>query len=297
MFAEMGTTPFDPLEANLLDLMHELRGTQIRLILGGGYGLYLKQRHLRGTGERTLLDSLPDARSTRDLDLFLRTEIIADPDRTRLLAAALDRLGCQPVETARYFQFARRFLVSGEWREVKFDILTGPAHPTVDIRRIRRDPRRWRPRGEKIRLHAHPTPEAIAIEEDLIEIPLDGQRTTGQPHRASIFLPQPFTYALMKLFAFRDRKDDTAEDFGRHHALDLYTIVAMATEAEWGTATRLSRAYREESAVREASNIVQQYFSRIESIGTIRLREHPQFSPALDLPGFVSALAELFSRV
>jgi hypothetical protein len=288
-------TPFDLLEANLLDLLYQLSGAEIRLILGGGYGLYLKQRHVRKTGERTLLTSFPEARSTNDLDIFLRTEIIADPYRTRLVAAALEHLNCRPVARVEYLQFTRSFAVSGEQREVKFDILTGPAHPAVDISRIKRDSRRWRPRGGKIPLHARPTPEAIAIEEDLVEIHLDGRRTTGQPHRASIFLPQPFTYALMKLFAFRDRKDDPAKDFGRHHALDLYTIIAMATEREWDTAARLSQTYHEESAVREAGNIVQEHFSRPESIGTIRLREHPQFTPSLDLPGFASALTELFS--
>src|SRR5262249_40989615 len=155
------------------------------------------------------------------------------------------------------------------------------------------DSRRWRPRGEKVALHARHTPEAVAIEEELVEIHLRGQRTTGEPHDAVIFLPQPFTYALMKLYAFHDRQDDAGKDFGRHHALDLYSVIATATEAEWPTAVRLSHSYREEAAVREAGSIVQQFFSRLDSMGTVRLREHPQFSSDLDLPGFASALTEL----
>jgi hypothetical protein len=189
--------PLDLLEANLLDLLYELRGADFRLILGGGYGLALKHRQLRDSGARTLLATFPEARSTNDLDLFLRTEIVADPHRTRLLAAALHRLGCRPVQTARYYQFVRTVPVLAEAREVKFDILTGPAHPAVDSRRIRMDPRRWRPRGEKVPLHARHTPEAVAIEEALLEIPLHGQRTGGEPYDAAILLPQPFTYALM----------------------------------------------------------------------------------------------------
>src|SRR2546428_1493149 len=118
--------PEELLEANLLDLLFELRDADIRLILGGGYGLNLKHRYIRETGARTLLQPFPEARSTNDLDLFLRTEIIADPRRTRLLAEALQRLGCRPVESARYFQFIRTVPLLGEAREVKFDILTGP---------------------------------------------------------------------------------------------------------------------------------------------------------------------------
>jgi len=71
-------------------------------------------------------------------------------------------------------------------------------------------------------------------------------------------------------------------------------IVAMATEAEWTTATRLSRTYRQEAAVRDAGAIVREYFSSPNVVGTIRLREHPQFTTAADLPGFTSALMELF---
>ena len=40
------------------------------------------------------------------------------------------------------------------------------------------------------------------------------------------------TYILMKLFAFRGRKDDPAKGMAQHHALDLYRVVAMLTEDE-----------------------------------------------------------------
>ena len=35
-----------------------------------------------------------------------------------------------------------------------------------------------------------------------------GRRSTGDDYEARVCLPQAFPYALMKLFAFRDRKDD-----------------------------------------------------------------------------------------
>ena len=66
-----------PLITSVLDLNAALGGNA-DLLLGGGLGLYLKQEHLRRTGARTLLplDRLPPARTTQDIDLFLRAEVI-----------------------------------------------------------------------------------------------------------------------------------------------------------------------------------------------------------------------------
>ncbi len=284
----------DLLQASLLDLLYELRDQEIRLIVGGGYGLYLKQRHLRETGDRTLLQLFPEARSTNDLDLFLSTEVLADSRRARLMADALARLGCAPVEGARYLQFVRSVPTAWGVREVKFDLLTGPPHPAVDLRLIKRDSRRWRPRGEKIPLHAHPAPEAVGLEDEPLEISLRGRRTNGEEFVGSIFLPQPFTYTLMKLTAFWDRKDDPDKDLGRHHALDLYTILATTTEQEWDTACRVYREHQYEDAVQAAGTVVRIYFSGPEALGALRLREHPLASGGLDLDGFLSALHDLF---
>ncbi len=44
----------------------------------------------------------------------------------------------------------------------------------------------------------------------------------------------PYTFSMMKLFAFKDRLDDAEKEFGRYHTLDLYTIMATTTEKEWG---------------------------------------------------------------
>jgi len=39
----------------LLDLLHEVQDTDIKLIIGGGYGIYLKTEHVQRVGMRTLL--------------------------------------------------------------------------------------------------------------------------------------------------------------------------------------------------------------------------------------------------
>jgi hypothetical protein len=49
----------------------------------------------------------------------------------------------------------------------------------------------------------------------------------------------------MKLFAFRDRLSDEDKEFGRYHALDLYTIIATTTEKEWELAPKLRDLHKD----------------------------------------------------
>jgi hypothetical protein len=71
--------------------------------------------------------------------------------------------------------------------------------------------------------------------------PTSGTRSDGRRARSEVAIPQAFSYAMMKLFAFRDRKDDAEKEFAQHHALDMYRIIAMLTEtsesAKQGTST------------------------------------------------------------
>ena len=90
---------------------------------------------------------------------------------------------------------------------------------------------------------------------------------------------------MMKLFAFRDRLDDPDKEFGRYHALDLYTILATTTEEEWEYALQLRDQHK---------NLVSDYFSAPERLGMIRLRESPYYRPELQLGKFMSVLQELF---
>ena len=58
----MSTMP--ALQTALLDLLNEVRGTAVKLIIGGGYGIYLKTDYVRQTGARTLFREWPESRST-----------------------------------------------------------------------------------------------------------------------------------------------------------------------------------------------------------------------------------------
>jgi hypothetical protein len=80
--------PLDPLTTALLDLQHEL-GDQEPLTVGGGFGLFLKRRHLEARGARLLFDELPEPRATNDLDLFIRAEVLASYARTHRIKEAI----------------------------------------------------------------------------------------------------------------------------------------------------------------------------------------------------------------
>jgi hypothetical protein len=281
----------DQLTASLLDFLYELEGRGIPITVGGGFGLYLKRRHLAATGERTLFDRLPEPRSTNDLDLFLRAEVLADLSRTREVAEAIRRLGYEAVEEAKFLQWRRRVLVAGIDQEVKIDVLVGPLGEFREKLHVKEP--RVRPKGS-IEFHAHTVEEALHIEDKPLSVPVAGTRSTGEPARGTVFIPQAFPYLMMKLHAFDDRKEDQDKDQGRYHALDLYTIVGMMTEAEYQRAKELGTALVGDEHFRRACTIVRDHFAGRTALGVLRLREHPLFREEYLLDEFASILREIF---
>lgn len=283
------------LRVALLDLLYATRDADLKLILGGGYGLYLRQEHVRASGVRTLLAEWPEARSTNDLDLFLRPELLIDSRKVKPLAEALKNLGYKVVEGAEKYQFVIAGPSGGRAGSLRVDLLTGPQscfHGTG----VHADERRVRPKPS-VGLHAHPVDEALTLEEGLMPVTIDGKTSHGDLHHAEIYLPHAFTFAMMKLFAFRDRFSDQDKDFGTYHALDIYTIFATTSEPEWEMALKWSEQRRSDAMVIEAAEIVHRYFTSQTSAGMLRLQESPYARPELQLDDFVSALHELFPSV
>ena len=95
------------LRTALLDLLWELQGTGINLIVGGGYGIFLKTIYVRERNLRTLLAEQPEVRSTNDLDLFLRPELLIQPGKLIPFSSAIEKLGYKVIETARNYQFIK----------------------------------------------------------------------------------------------------------------------------------------------------------------------------------------------
>lgn len=217
----------EPLVTALLDLAHELPDLPKPLLIGGGFGLYMKQRQLEEHDIQTLIpgEFWPPARATEDIDLFVPIEIIVSEAHMQSIRSALDRLGY--VSDVDFLQFTRQ-TPNGP---VKLDFLIGDI-PRQHRSKVKISLPRVRPKGG-VNLHAYLTPEALALESHPFEITLRGARASGETSEVKICIPNPFTYLLMKLHAFRDRVDDQNKQMARHHAVDVYRIVAMLTRGEF----------------------------------------------------------------
>jgi hypothetical protein len=285
-------TTMPDLQTALLDLLHEVRGTEIRLIIGGGFGIYLKMDHVRQLGLRTLLREWPEPRSTNDLDLFLRPDLLIESAKLKPLAEALAKLSYKVVPGAEKYQFVKLGPGGIQAGSIKIDILTGPQR-SFQGTKVKTDARRIRP-SPSVGIHAHPVDKVPTLLEGLLQEKLEGRLSSGKSWEAEIFLPHSYTFLMMKLFAFRDRVEDADKEFGRYHALDMYTILATTTEAEWRYALKLRDQQGNEPSMMQAGRLVSKHFSALDRFGMIRLRESPYYRPELQLEEFMSALQELF---
>ncbi len=286
---------FDLLATSLLDLLLEIQDSGTVPIVGGGYGIYLKREHVQRLQMRTLLEHLPDARATNDIDLFLQTDLLASPDRAARIAEGLARLNYAVIDRHRYWQFVKRYTNVEPAREVKIDLLTRtPPRDQEELLRV--DARRVKPL-RSLGLHGRHTPEAFAVEENPSLVAVEGSHSDGKMAQGSVLVPNAWPWLMMKLFAYRDHQDNkrgAARGFGSHHALDLYSIIAMMSEEEYQMARELQSAYREHPLALEAKRIVDAHFSRIDRPGVLRLRELAGPVPSAELEQFLSVLEELF---
>lgn len=281
----------DPLLEQLRHFAEKLAEKNIRIIVGGGYGLLLKANHIRRLEVPTRLEEIPIARSTGDIDVFLTTEVITHRNNMDAIRQSLDELGYSPVPGAEFYQFFRKIDIAGVPRNVKFDFLAAPVLGE-QAKKVKVDIRRIRPRGTtETPMHAHTTPEAVTIEEHLISVDIG---ESGQPIR--VFLPHPFSYTLLKLFALRDQKDNEAKEFGRHHAFDIYTTWAMMMEEELVQAEKLRTQYADTDIISEAINIANTLFVDENAKGMIRLKEHARIEQVelVEIGEFIKDIRTLF---
>ena len=145
-------------------------------------------------------------------------------------------------------------------------------------------------------MHAHTTPEAFTIEEHLLAVNIG-----GLDKRIEVFLPHPFSYVLLKLFALRDLMYESKKEFGRHHAFDIYSTWAMMTEEEFEQAEQLRVMYNNVGVMVEAVEIARGLFGNETAMGMIRLREHARIQniDLLESSDFIKDISTLFgtSRV
>jgi hypothetical protein len=285
----------DVLRTNLLDLLHALGDDAHRILLGGGYGLYLKQLHLAEAGVRTLIDVelWPSPRATEDLDLMLPADFVGDSRSMTSLRAVLDKLGYKVKEGAEYEQFVRTITNT---QAVKIDLLTAQLGVLQDFSTIKADRRRASPvAATRPKLHAHPTDGALSLTEAPAVLEVPGKLSSGQAFAGKVMIPDPFNYLLMKLTAYRDRRDDPDKDLGRHHALDVFRIVAMLTEPEYDRVHTNLQAFTNDAQVRSCVALVRSDFASDTARGVLAMREHQLWQNNSQLPVFLETLLGLMS--
>ena len=280
------------LRTSLLDLLNLLGSDTKGIFLGGGYGLYLKQLHLAESGIRTLISSIvrPAPRATQDIDLMLSAEWVADARSMGAVRAALDKLDYKVIKGSEYLQFSKMI---GDTQEVKLDLLTVQYEALKDNPAIIADKekRRARPKAEnRPKLHAHPTDGALTLTDSPLVIEVAGTLTNGQNIIMPVAIPHPFNYLLMKLTAYRDRRNDSNKDLGRHHALDIFRIIAMLTRPEYDYVQENLKKYADDSQVHSCVDILRSDFESSSSSGILAMREHPIWRNDQQLSDFLKTL-------
>lgn len=268
-------TPFNSLGMHLLDLLKELDGYDIPLILVGGFGLFLRRECQLSSGAKTIYSPVPNTRSTEDFDALLKLNVLADVPKMQALRDALSHLNYEVIKGAEKYQFIKLGTEENGRRSVKVDLLA--RKPEADDPQLTHDSRRIGPLRKNNPVHAHVTPEAIAVEEGLLRVTLNGYCTSGESYAGDVFLANPYALCLMKLFAFRDeeeeKKGEGRQAYARKHAQDIATIIALLTEAEYSRLSDYQVMFANHVIVQEANDIVYRYFSASEQAGLLRLRE------------------------
>jgi hypothetical protein len=99
----------------------------------------------------------------------------------------------------------------------------------------------------------------------------------------------------MKLTAFRDRRTDANKDLGRHHALDIFRIVAMLTEPERDHIRENLRRFTGNAQVHSCRQLVRTDFATATAPGLLAMRQHQLWQNDDQILLFIEMLTGLFS--
>lgn len=236
------------IEPSLIELLRHAEQSNVRLVVAGGLGIYLKRRwvvlQIEEHGRKSLFSSFPDARTTEDIDAFLSLQIFERPARATF-RAMLRKLGYSP--RTNYYQFDKPLDGASE-AKVVLDLLaprgTGPNIKNNKPPRIGPKDNRDSPPDEQ--LHAHETPEAFAIECGPQELSLTWHDPHGDIHAYKVTVPHPFASLCMKVKAAYDYQFGPAEKRkkdGHKHAFDVYLLTAMLSPDEYEESRNYARQH------------------------------------------------------
>jgi hypothetical protein len=79
----------------------------------------------------------------------------------------------------------------------------------------------------------------------------------------------------------------------RHHAMDVYRIIAMITPEEDSVVGALAAKHFDHPKAVEARRVVGEHFASPDSLGILRLREHQLFFSRMNLDRFREELSAI----
>jgi hypothetical protein len=249
------------------------------VLIAGGYGLYLKQMWLRSNPETPTLvplESWKDAspRSTKDIDLAIGLDLIADRETQERVIAILDQ---------NEFKAKTKYWAWEKHASGGHNILVelhapspkaGSVNPYIEGGRVKRRSSsiEGAPTEEK-KIHAKHNRELIGYELHPFHFELNGLRLS---------IPNPVTFAVMKATAAHElwEKSQTpsekavdSREKAQKHAQDLFRVLGMVTREESDRADDIVAAIEEARAYRNAANIVKASFVEPGHWGTAVARE------------------------
>ncbi|MGE5409538.1 MAG: hypothetical protein ACM3MI_01160 [Clostridiales bacterium] len=274
----------DVLLKALVELANELGKYDVPLIVGGGLSLYIRTKYLRKKRSPRYKSQIIQ-RSTKDIDVFLTSNLIIDPEKISILRDTIGALGY--TARTKYFQFQKEIEPLGE---ILIDILSPPQEHEVNSTDIRIRP------ANVDNFHAHRNNEAKGISIGLIPI----KSLSEELPYSNLFIVSSYNYIILKLHAFKDRLNDTRVDFGRYHAYDIFATVIDMDENDWGNAKNHFKNEKEQEYINSAIEIVREYFSKTSDLGIIRLKENKLYQrDKLEfdsyIPDFLDDLKEMFN--
>ena len=280
---------FDLLLRALNELEVAFASCGSKLILGGGFGLFLWQSKAMSESQRTLIskDAWCEARATADLDVFLETEILADLGTIQMLRLELDQLNYSVITGVEHLHFEKYF---SDTERVEINFLTGPITDPELMEKIKINRPRVRPKGN-VEFHAYLTDEALGLSWSLMPI-----KMIGLEKRTNLFLPHAVTFLLMKLHAFKDRKEKGDNEKAGHHALDVYRVLCLMEEKNFEETKKYLEGNNREPVVVSGKKIVTSDFGSLNGVGFTKIREHLLYRDEFDLETMRSVLLELFSE-
>lgn len=276
----------DPLMSHLLDIVASPAAKD--LILAGGFGIRIKQSHLQKTQARTLM-AFPQARATQDLDFFLRLSLFVQKERGKAVRALLDGLDYQ--EHTPKWQFSKPFNPLHPQAQVMVDLMArSPEDKTVQVKKPRVGS------GSGIELHGKETPEAFAVEESPIQVPVEGVNSAGARVQAKVYVPHPYAWLNMKIKASFDwlkqtRQEIPPKEDRSKHVFDVYVLMAMLTEAELGEASEFAQRFREHAMAKEIRQNALELFGSDTAPGVLEIQR--QSNEAIDIQLFREVLGQV----